>query len=57
MTCEILKTKFGNAKIGFLGYYQITSKKEGNHEAKGLLWKKLDGGKEWQEPTDLKIRY
>ena len=31
MTCEVLKTKFGNAKIGSLGYYQITSKKEGNH--------------------------
>ena len=56
MTCEVLKTKFGNAKIGSLGYYQITSKKEGNHNK--MLWKKLDGGKEWQEPTDpKKIRY
>lgn len=31
MTCEVVKTKFGNAKIGKMGYYQITSKKEGNN--------------------------
>lgn len=31
MTCDTLKTKFGNAKISTLGYYQITSKKEGNY--------------------------
>ena len=31
MTCELIKTKFGNAKIGKMGYYQITSKKEGNN--------------------------
>ena len=32
MTCDTLKTKFGNAKISTLGYYQITSKKEGNYK-------------------------
>lgn len=31
MTVDTLETKFGNARINHNGYYQITSKKEGNN--------------------------
>lgn len=27
----MIKTKFGNARINASGYYQISSRKEGNH--------------------------
>ena len=34
----MLKTKFGNVKIGKMGYYHVTSSKEGNY---GKLWHRL----------------
>ena len=35
-----MKTKYGNAKIGNMGYYVITSYKEGNHRKllHRLIW-------------------
>lgn len=37
---KIMKTKYGNAKIGNMGYYVITSYKEGNHRKllHRLIW-------------------